>query len=440
MKKTMKAALQRILAWMKQKLMKTQKVNTKKKGNAQDERPKTTDGGQEPADDCRQQSYRAEAIRFNQQFFSRHYDLRYNTMKRMTEYRRKDGPAAAADAPWQPVTNRVLNRMTVEQLLEGGSSWNYGMKLLLESDFVEDFNPVADFLTRCPQWDGRDHISALAARVPTAYGQWPTLFRRWLLAMVAQARGMSRDHGNALVPLLIGPQGTHKSTFCKLLLPPEMHEYYMDDIKMDSPEQVERVLGRMWLVNIDEYNAKTLREQAKIKRLLTEKDVQVRQMRSDQYTMTQRMASFIATTNERQPLTDPTGSRRYLCVEVDDVIDTDTPIDYGQLYAQALHALEQGEQYWLSKEEESEMEQHNRAYQSTTPAELLLTDYYEPAEVSRQTLMTATEILTDLQQRLKGPDRPTMRQLTQALKAQGFRYGAQQGRHGWYVRRVTYER
>lgn len=86
------------------------------------------------------------------------------------------------------------------------------------------------------------------------------------------------------------------------------------------------------------------------------------------------------------------------------------------------------------------MEQHNRAYQSTTSTELLLTDYYEPAEVSRQTLMTATEILSDLQQRLKGPDRPTMRQLTQALKAQGFRYGAQQGRHGWYVRSVTYER
>lgn len=440
MKKTMKAALQRILAWMKQKLMKTQKVNTKKKGNAQDKRPKTTDDGQERVGTCRQESYRAEAIRFNQQFFGRHYDLRYNTMKRMTEYRRKDGPAAAADAPWQPVTNRVLNRMTVEQLLEGGSSWNYGMKLLLDSDFVEDFNPVADFLDRCPQWDGCDHIAALAARVPTAYGQWPTLFRRWLLAMVAQARGMSRDHGNALVPLLIGPQGTHKSTFCKLLLPPELREYYMDDIKMDSPEQVERVLGRMWLVNIDEYNAKTQREQAKIKRLLTEKDVQVRQMRSEQYTMTQRMASFIATTNERQPLTDPTGSRRYLCVEVDGIIDTDTPIDYGQLYAQALHALEQGEQYWLSKEEESEVEQHNRAYQATTSTELLLTDYYEPAEVSRQTLMTATEILTDLQQRLKGPDRPTMRQLTQALKAHGFRYGAQQGRHGWYVRRVTYER
>ncbi len=78
--------------------------------------------------------------------------------------------------------------------------------------------------------------------------------------MVAQARGLSADHGNSLVPLLIGDQGTGKSIFCKMLLPRHLRQYYMDDIKMDSPEQVERVLGRMWLVNIDEYDSKTQRE------------------------------------------------------------------------------------------------------------------------------------------------------------------------------------
>ena len=386
---------------------------------------------EKPSDErpSRQDSYRADAIRFNRQFLSRHYDLRYNILKRTTEYRRK----ASADA-WQPVTDRVLNRMTVEQLLEGGSSWSYGMKLLIESDFVEDYNPVGDFLDTCPQWDGHDHIGDLARRVPTDYKEWPQLFRRWLLAMVAQARGLSRDHGNALVPLLIGPQGTHKSTFCRLLLPPPLRDYYMDDIKVDNAEQVERVLGRMWLVNIDEYNAKTVREQAKIKRLLTEKDVQVRRMRSDQYLLTQRLASFIATTNERQPLTDTTGNRRYLCVEVSGLIDTDTPIDYGQLYAQALHALEQGERYWLTQDEEQALEEHNRPYLATTAADELLADHFEPAEVSRQTLVTATELLDTLRRELRAADVPTMRQLTTWLKDHGFRYGAQQGRHGWYVR------
>jgi Predicted P-loop ATPase and inactivated derivatives len=209
----------------------------------------------------------------------------------------------------------------------------------------------------------------------------------------------------------------------------------MDDIKVDNAEQVERVLGRMWLVCIDEYNAKTDREQAKIKRLLTEKDVQVRRMRSDQYLLTQRMASFIATTNERQPLTDPTGSRRYLCVEVDGMIDTDSPIDYPQLYAQALHELAAGERYWLTKDEEQALEEHNRPYQATTAADQLLADHFEPAEVSRQTLTTATELLNDLREQVRAADMPTMRQLTTWLKNHGFRYGAQQGRHGWYVRK-----
>ena len=151
--------------------------------------------------------------------------------------------------------------------------------------------------------------------------------------MVAQALGMNRDYGNSMVPLLIGPQAMKKSTFCKNILPYSLREYYMDDIKMDNAEQVERVLGRMWLVNIDEYNSKTEREQAKIKRLLTEKDVQVRRMRSEQYTMTPRLCSFIATTNERVPLCDPTGSRRYLCVEITGQADMSGQVNYRQMYA-----------------------------------------------------------------------------------------------------------
>ncbi len=91
---------------------------------------------------------------------------------------------------------------------------------------------------------------------------------------------INRDYGNSMVPMLIGGEGIKKSIFCKNILPPSMREYYMDDIKMQNAEQVERVLGRMWLVCIDEFNAKTPREQAKVKRLLTEKDVQMRKMRS----------------------------------------------------------------------------------------------------------------------------------------------------------------
>ncbi|MBQ9187621.1 MAG: hypothetical protein IJ144_07360 [Prevotella sp.] len=397
-------------------------------------------------------SYRADAIRFNEQYLRDHYELRYNTMKKTTEFRPKVSDAQTVGAApalplrgvdggelWRPVTDRDLNGMTVGQLMAGGQSWSYGMRLCVDSSRVESFNPVEDYLSRLPRWDGRDHIGELAARVPTRYEAWPHLFRRWLLAMVAQARGLSPDHGNSLVPLLIGAQGTGKTTFCKMLLPRELRQYYMDDIKMDSAEQVERVLGRMWLVNIDEYDAKTPREQAKIKRLLTERDVQVRRPHSDQYVMTRRLCSFIATTNDDRPLCDSTGSRRYLCVELSGQIDTATPLDHDQLFAQALQLLAQGEPFFLTRQEEAAMERHNRRY----CRQLVLADavnaVLQPAPVGPDTLMTATDIMNLLcdDGGMRPQDLPSPKQLAAALRSAGVRQGAQQGRHGWYAKALT---
>ena len=382
-----------------------------------------------------QPNYRAEAIRFNERFLSSNYDLRFNTMKRATEFRRRGDHSATA---WQPMDERHRNRLTTEQLKAGGQSWGYGMQLCIESSSVAEFNPVTDYLEHLPEWDGRqDRIGLLARRVPTDFKDWPALFHRWLLAMVAQVRGMSRDHGNALVPLLIGDQGTGKTTFCRQLLPPALRDYFMDDIKMDSAEQVERVLGRMWLVNIDEYDSKTQREQAKIKRLLTERQVQVRRPRSDQYRLVDRLCSFIATTNDRQPLCDPTGSRRYICVELSGAIDTDTPIDYDQLFAQALYELDHGAPFFLSREEEQLLEQHNRQYRRRPAMETTVGSLVEPAPVGRDTLLTATELVQALEPLLPARDMPTMQQLAAVLRSLGIRQGAQQGRHGWYVRLRT---
>ena len=244
---------------------------------------------------------------------------------------------------------------------------------------------------------------------------------------------MSPDHGNSLVPMLIGAQGTGKSTFCKMLLPRYLRQYYMDDIKMDNAEQVERVLGRMWLVNIDEYDSKTPREQAKIKRLLTERDVQVRRPRSDQYVLTRRVCSFIATTNDDRPLTDPTGSRRYLCVELTGTIDTTTPINHDQLFAQALYELGQGAPFFLTREEEAEMEAHNEQYCRHRVLENTVKFLLVPAPVSRDTLMTAADITNLLADHLRPQDIPSPKQLVAALRAAGLRQGVQLGVHCWYA-------
>ena len=363
-------------------------------------------------------------------FFERRYELRYNTMKKIEEWRPRDG----AYHEWQQLTDRDLNRMTFEHMYEGGEGWGIDLKIYLQSSIMPLYNPLHEFLSGCGRWTGcRDHIGMLARRVPTDYADWEPLFHRWFLAMVAQWLAIDKRFGNMLVPMLIGGQGTHKTTFCRMILPPVLRDYFIDDIKMDNAEQVERVLARMALVNIDEYNAKTEREQAKIKRILAEKDVQVRKMRSDQYVRYDRTASFIATTNSPTPLTDPTGSRRYICCPVSGVIDTEPTINYRQLYAQAIFELRHGARYWPDRDEEQRMEAHNASFQQMQKAGLALTEYFEPTERNKDCLMSLAEVEQSLRRRLSAADMPTLKELSTAL-AQHFQAGAVKGRRGWYMR------
>ena len=379
-------------------------------------------------------SDRSAVIRFNKEFLSEHYDLRYNVLKRATEFRPKKG----AGVPWQPLTDRDLNRLTTEQLEAGGGSWSYGMKLCIASSAVPSYNPVTAWLDGLPAWDGHDHIGDLARRVPTGYGRWPEFFHRWMLAMVAQAKGMN-TMGNSMVPLLIGGQGLKKTSFCRLLLPPALREYFMDDIKMDSAEQVERVLARMWLVCIDEYNAKTPREQAKIKRLLTEKDVQVRRPRSDEYRLVPRLCSFIATTNDPTPLPSGDGTRRYLCVEVEGQVSLDAPVDYPQLYAQALAELqEEGCRWWFDAADEAEIQRHNQPYQQASPMESVLPSLFEPTtDRRRENLWQVQAVQKVLADRLRTADVPNLRQLADAMKALRWPQGAVCGTRGYYLKQKS---
>ena len=351
---------------------------------------------------------------------------------------RREEPLIQAEEPaWQQLTDRAFRRMAIEEMEQVGVAWSIDVELYLRSALIPDYSPVLDYLGNCGTWDGQtDHIRNLARRVPTGFNKWPDYFHGWMLAMVAQWLNLSSEFGNAVVPMLIGAQGTHKSTFCRLLLPPCLREYYIDDIKLDNAEQVERMLSRMLLVNIDEYNAKTDREQAKIKRVLTEKNVQTRKMRSDQYVLLPRMASFIATTNDLEPLYDPTGSRRYLCCEVTGIIDTGTPIDYRAVYAQAVTELRSGAQWYYSKDEEADIERHNQNYRRQTTPETVLLSYFEPAERNKTHFMLAVDIQKELRRHVGMTDVPSIKKLTLALKACHFPYGKMHGVRGWYARRT----
>ena len=379
-----------------------------------------------------QMNEKERIMRCIEDFLNRRYQLRYNVVKQVTEFRPND----LRFKQWRPLTDRDLRSMVVEEMKEGGESWMSDIRTYVESAHVSDYNPILEFLAGCGEWDGKaDYIEDFARRLPTNYPLWPKYFHRWFLAMVAQALDINRDYGNSMVPLLIGEQGFMKTQFCNHILPPSMREYYMKDIKMDNAEQVERVLGRMWLVNIDEYDSKTQREQAKIKRLLTEKEVQVRKMRSDQYTMMPRLCSFIATTNDLAPLPSGDGTRRYLCIEVSAKVDMSGEIPYKQMFAQAVSELHQkGCVYWFTEDDEREIQTHNRVYQQESAPEMVLSQLFEPTEHhKRENFWTTSAIQKELSNSLESKDVPTLKNLSAAIKNLRWRKIKNNGIFGYYI-------
>ena len=387
-----------------------------------------------------QMNEKERIMRSIEDFLSRRYQLRYNVVKGITDFRPND----LRFKQWKPLTDRELKSIVVEEMKEGGESWMNDIRTYIESAHIEDYNPIHEFLAACGSWDRRqDYIEDFARRLPTNYEHWPKYFHRWFLAMVAQALNLNRDYGNSMVPMLIGEQGFMKTQFCNHILPESMREYYMKDIKLDNAEQVERVLGRMWLVNIDEYDSKTQREQAKIKRLLTENEVQTRKMRSDQYTLTPRLCSFIATTNDTSPLPSGDGTRRYLCVEVTGKADMSGRIPYKQMFAQAVTELKNPDCiYWFTSDDEREIQRHNSQFQQASAPELVLSEIFEPTtQHRREYFWTTTAIQQELPNHgIKSADIPNLTNLGLAIKKLKWKKNKNNGIWGYYLKLKTSKR
>lgn len=224
------------------------------------------------------------------------------------------------------------------------------------------------------------------------------LFHRWFLNMVAHWRGYDRQHANSTSPLLVGAQGTRKSTFCRDLIPPGLRGYYTDSIDFSRKRDAEMYLNRFALINIDEFDQITLTQQGFLKHILQKPVVNLRKSYSNSVQELRRYASFIATSNQKDLLTDPSGSRRFMCVEVTGTIDTARPIDYEQLYAQAMYEICHGERYWFDDKDEAILAQGNREFEQTPPAIQLFYRYFKVAGDDKEgEYLSPVEILDYLQ-------------------------------------------
>lgn len=326
-------------------------------------------------------------------FMRTHYELRKNVLTGIAQYRDR----GSYYYEWQDITDSVSNTMTIEAQRNGIDSWDKDIHRFLNSTLISQYDPLEDWLRHLPTWDGKERIKDMAARIPTQNETWEYSLHIWLLSMVAHWMGKDTMHGNAIVPLLVGYQGCGKTTFCSQILPQELRTYYSDDLNFKNDTSLLLALSSYALINIDEFDKITKRQQPVLKYLLSKSDVKLRMPYGQTMEGRRRYASFIATTNNQQPLIDDTGSRRFVCIKVEKNIDTGTPINYPQLYAQLLHELNEGYRYWFNEEETSRIMKDNTLFQRTEGLdEILLSLFRRPRENEEMTPLNISDIITTI--------------------------------------------
>ena len=328
-------------------------------------------------------------------YLNAHYEFRYNVLSEINEFR----PKGEDLLTFRILGKRELNALCMEIQSAGIPCWDRDVARYIHSTLVEDYHPFSLYIQELPKWDGEDRLTDLAQRVSTeAY--WVKHFHRWMLALMAQWMGKNTTYANCMAPLLVSEeQGWLKSTFCKSLMPEPLQAYYTDQIDLSGNGRLEGKLAVMGLINLDEFDRLSSRAMAKLKNLMQLSSLNIRKSYQKNYSQLPRIASFIGTSNRKDLLDDPTGSRRFLCVEVEHRIDC-TDIDLSQIYAQLKAELEAGERYWFTSEEEQEIQFHNEAFYQVHPEEELFRNHFRvPSEGEMCEMFSLSEILEALKEK-----------------------------------------
>ena len=328
------------------------------------------------------------------EFVDEHYEVRYNCLSQQYELSRK------GEGQWMRLDDEVGCRLLMEMNRAGiAVAKPYLVRTVVQGSMLaQRYHPVCSYLEALPAWDGVGRIEALFRRV-TDDEQLLAWLRKWFLAMVAQVMGRMGTYGNSVCPILISArQGWGKSQFAKMLVPPQLRVFYTDTFNLAQEDACLRRMTAYMLVNVDEVDRFKDTRMATFKNLIQLSVVSMKRAYRSQMEERERMASFIATSNRRYLLHDESGSRRFICVELAHPIDVDTPIDYDQLYAEAMAALDGGERCWFDEEETRLLEAHNADYSARRGAWDLLNRHFAVCDIPEgneerlDTLWAATEV------------------------------------------------
>ena len=362
-----------------------------------------------------------------EQFLTENYCFRRNLLNGKVEFATKqaDGQPSAYRPLTQEALNSIILRAKREDICEG-SNPKTDIVEFIHSEEVCAYNPIGEYLDNLPQWDGQNHVAQLFSRLPGLSSEQLSFLSIWLRSTVAHWLQMDTLHGNEIVPTLIGAQGCGKTTFFKRLLPANLRQYFLDHLNLSNKFDKEMALTNNLLVCLDELEAIRPSQQASLKQTLSKSKVNGRPIYGCAQEDRARFASFVSTTNNPHPLSDATGSRRYICLQIPQgqYIDNSGEIDYDQLYAQVVYELrEQKAPYWFNNDEVARIQELNQEYMEQKDiVEIINLCFRKPEEGDAVQAMNSTELLRYMRNKYPSlPDNLSTRiRLGQAMSSLDF--------------------
>ena len=348
-------------------------------------------------------------------FLNNRYNFRYNKVLGKLEFK------TLKATKWKPMTDFSENSILREILKAKVKCSINSLRNLLHSDYCEMFDPFEVYFENLSNnHDETDYITMLADTVTTTKQDlWRTCFKKWFVAMVACV--LDEKQVNQTVIVFSGKQGLGKTTWMEKLMPKQLKEYIFSGTINPNNKDTLIHLAECMLINLDELENLNRSEIGSLKEIITKTHIRMRKAYGHNNENLPRRASFAGSVNTAQFLNDTTGSRRFLCFEVEHIEYTHD-IDINKVYAQALQLKEDGFRHWFNQEEIKEINANNEQYQIMSPEEELLLTWYEPTtKENANAFLKTTEIAVRLSivANININD-STVNKLGKALKKHGF--------------------
>lgn len=331
-------------------------------------------------------------------YLDRNYDIRFNSIKCRAEFKAKN-----KEEPYTVISRYELNslRRDLDTLRIGTTSEN--IRSILDSSFSKPVNPVKEYFYSCDKNKPliKDAIILLASTVTTNdFHRWNEYLTKWLVGTVANSLDDEKCL-NQVCLVLTGGQGKFKTTWLDNLCPKSLRSYLYTGKIDPSNKDIQTLIAECLFINIDDQlKALNKKDENELKNYITMPKVKYRRPYDIYIEEYPHLASFMASVNGNDFLTDPTGSRRFLPFEVLEIdIKRAQAINMDDVYREAMSLYQSGFRYWFNDEEIDKLHQYSQVFHIQSPElELLLRAFeYPEAENKDKYFMTATEVLSYLQ-------------------------------------------